>query len=127
MDRSFYLSSIDGVSVTQEYDFSYSGISGYAEIIGCKIVFFRKNRTDLLDALSFIEISLDEFGFCNYILEKIGFPLRFGDSLEKIHESFGAESSVDTFFEDFDRYNYFMEKNFLCHFASETICLMVWK
>ena len=117
MDRDFYLSSIDGVSVTQEYDFSYSGISGYAEVVGCKIVFFRKNRTNLLDALSFIEISPNEFDFCNYILEKIGFPLRFGDSPVKIRENFGAESSVDTFFENFDRYNYFMEKNLFMSFC----------
>ena len=117
MDRDFYLSSLDGVTVTQELDFSYSGNSGYAEVIGCKIVFFRKNKTDLLDALSFIEISPDEFDFCNYILEKIGFPLRFGDSLEKIRESFGAESSVDTFFENFDRYNYFAGKNLFMSFC----------
>ncbi|MDE5620054.1 MAG: hypothetical protein K2I80_05985, partial [Ruminococcus sp.] len=81
MDRNFCLSSLEGVTVTQEYDFSYSGIYGYAEVIGCKIVFFRKNKADLLEALSFNEISTNEFDFCNYILEKIGFPLRFGDSL----------------------------------------------
>lgn len=44
MDRSFYLSSLDGVPVTYEHDFSYSGISGYAEVIGCKIVFSEKTE-----------------------------------------------------------------------------------
>lgn len=117
MDRDFYLSSLNGVSVTQEYDFCYSGISGYAEVIGCKIVFFRKNKNDLLEALSFDEISPNEFDFCNYILEKIGFPLRFGDSLEKISKSFGAESSVDTFFENYDRYNYFISDDYYLSFC----------
>ncbi len=117
MDRSFYLSSLDGVPVTYEHDFSYSGISGYAEVIGCKIVFFRKNRNDFLDALSFIEISPDEYDFCNNILEKIGFSLRFGDSLEKIRENFGAENSVDTFFDGYDRYNYFMGENLFMSFC----------
>lgn len=117
MNRDFYLSSLDGVKVKQEYDFSYSGISGYAEVIGCKIVFFRKSKTDLLEALSFDEISPNEFDFCNYILEKIGFPLRFGDGLGKIRESFGVESSIDTFFENFDRYNYFVGKQLFMSFC----------
>lgn len=105
MKRDFYLSSL-GIAVTEEYDFSYAGSSGYAEIIGCKIAFFRKNRSDLLDAFSFIEIKPEEFDFCNSILEKVGFPVKFGDSLDKVRELFGTENSVDTFFENYDRYNY---------------------
>ncbi len=117
MDRSFYLSSIEGVELNEEYDFSYSGITGYAEVIGCRIAFFRKNRYDPLDAFTFIEIEPDEFEFCNSVLEKIGFPLRFGDSLNKVRELFGKENSVDTFFENYDRYNYFCGKSLFMSFC----------
>ncbi|MCM1316223.1 MAG: hypothetical protein NC244_12735, partial [Alistipes senegalensis] len=89
-DRNFYLSSIPKIKIIEEYDFSYRGVSGYAEITGCKIAFFRKNKSDLLDAFSFIEIEPHEFDFCNYILEKIEFPIKFGDSLSKVREIFGA-------------------------------------
>lgn len=116
INRNFYLSSV-GVSVTEEYDFSYAGVSGYAEIIGCRIAFFRKNKSDLLDAFSFIEISPNEFEFCNSVLEKIGFPVRFGDSLEKVRELFGKENSVDTFFENYDRYNYFVSDDYFLSFC----------
>lgn len=105
MKRDFYLSSL-GIPVTEEYDFSYAEINGYAEIIGCKVAFFRKNKSGLLDAFTFMEIKPEESDFCNCILEKIGFPVRFGDGLSKVRELFGTESSVDTFFENYDRYNY---------------------
>ncbi|MDE6426443.1 MAG: hypothetical protein K2K89_09975, partial [Ruminococcus sp.] len=109
MDRNFYLLSIPEINISEEYDFSYAGISGYAEIIGCKIAFFRKNKSDLLDAFSFIEIEPQEFDFCNYILEKIEFPVKFGDSLEKVCEIFGTEKSTDNFFKNYVRYNYFVQ------------------
>lgn len=112
MDRNFYLSSLE-IPVTEEYDFSYAGISGYAEIIGCKVAFFRKNKSDLLDAFSFMEIEPEEFDFCNYILAKIDFPVKFRDSLNKIREIFGEENSTDNFFENYVRYNYFTEKFFV--------------
>lgn len=112
IERNFYLSSLE-IPVTEEYDFSYAGISGYAEIIGCKIAFFRKNKSDLLDAFSFIEIEPEEFNFCNYILEKIGFPVRFGDGFGKVREIFGAEKSTDTFFENYVKYNYSIKNCFV--------------
>lgn len=105
MNRDFYLSSI-GIPITEDYDFSYAGVSGYAEVIGCKVAFFRKNKSDLLDAFTFMEIKPEESDFCNCILEKIGFPVIFGDGLSKVRELFGMENSVDTFFENYDRYNY---------------------
>ena len=111
-DRNFYLSSLE-IPVTEEYDFSYAGISGYAEIIGCKVAFFRKNKSDLLDAFSFMEITPEEFDFCNYILAKIDFPVKFGDSLKKIREVFGVENSANNFFENYIRYNYFMKNYFV--------------
>lgn len=117
MKRDFYLSSLC-IPVTEEYDFSYAGVSGYAEIIGCKIAFFRKNRSGFLDAFSFIEIKTEEFDFCNCILEEISFPVKFGDSLNKVRELFGMENSVDTFFENYDRYNY-SEKNPYMTFCAE--------
>lgn len=115
IDRNFYLSSLE-IPVTEEYDFSYSGVSGYAEIIGCKIVFFRKEKSALLDAFSFIEIEPHEFDFCNYIMEKIGFKVRFGDGLEKVREVFGTEKSTDNFFENYVRYNY-SGKNYFMSFC----------
>lgn len=120
MKRDFYLSSI-GIPVTEEYDFSYAGSSGYAEIIGCKIAFFRKNRSDLLDAFSFIEIKPEEFDFCNCILEEIGFPVKFGDSLDKVRELFGTENSVDTFLENYDRYNYSGKNPYMTFCAEKNI------
>lgn len=113
MDRNFYLSSIPEIKIYEEFDFSYAGVSGYAEIIGCKIAFFRKNKSHLLDAFSFIEIEPPEFDFCNYILENIGFPVKFGDSLDKVREIFGTENSIDTFFENYKRYNYFVNNYFI--------------
>ncbi len=118
MDRNFYLSSL-GISVTEEYNFSYAEVRGYAEIVGCKIVFFRKNKSDLLDAVDFMEIKPEEFDFCNCILEKIDFPLRFGDSFSKVREMFGKENSVDTFFENYDRYNYFISDDYYLSFCVE--------
>jgi len=118
MNRNFYLSSL-GVPVTEEYDFSYAGVSGYAEIIGCKIAFFRKNKCGLLDAFSFIEIQPKEFDFCNLILEEIGFPIRFGDSFSKVRELFGTESSVDDFFEDYVKYNYSGKDSFMSFSVQE--------
>lgn len=111
-DRNFYLSS-PKITVSEEYDFSYAGISGYAEIIGCKVAFFRKNKSDLLDAFSFTEIEPEEFDFCNYILGKIDFPVKFGDSLNRIREIFGEENSINNFFENYIRYNFFMENYFV--------------
>ena len=112
-DRNFYLFSIPEIKIIEEYDFSYAGVSGYAEIIGCKIAFFRKNKSGLLDAFSFIEIEPHEFDFCNYILEKIEFPVKFGDSLNKVREIFGAEKSTDNFFENYVRYNYSVKNCFV--------------
>lgn len=43
MNRNFYLSSLE-IPVTEEYDFSYAGVSGYAEVIGCKIAFFSQKQ-----------------------------------------------------------------------------------
>lgn len=105
MKRDFYLSSLD-IPVTEEYDFSYAGVSGYAEVIGCKVAFFRKEKSGLLDAFSFMETEPEEYDFCNSLLENIGFPVRFGDSHDKVRGIFGTEDSVDDFFEDYKRYNY---------------------
>ncbi|MDE5558412.1 MAG: hypothetical protein K2J32_12125 [Ruminococcus sp.] len=113
IDRNFYLSSIPEIKINEEYDFSYRGVSGYAEIIGCKIAFFRKSKSDLLDAFSFIEIEPQEFDFCNYIIEKIGFPVKLGDNFSKVREMFGTEKSIDTFFENYVRYNYFVNNSFM--------------
>lgn len=112
INRNFYLSSLE-IQVNEEYDFSYAGISGYAEIIGCKIAFFRKNKNAFLDAFSFMEIEQEEFDFCNAVLENINFPIRFGDSLSKVYELFGKETSVNDYFENYDRYNYYMENYFI--------------
>ncbi|MDE6781440.1 MAG: hypothetical protein K2J40_08285 [Ruminococcus sp.] len=120
MNRDFYLSSLD-IPVTEEYDFNYMGVSGYAEIIGCKIAFFRKNKNSLLNAFSFIEIQPEEFAFCNSVLEKIDFPIRFGDTMEKVREIFGTEDSVDTFFENYVRYNYSAKKPFMSFSAGKYI------
>ena len=100
VNKNFYLSSIPEIKINEEYNFSYAEVSGYAEIVGCKIVFFRKNKSDLLDAFSFIEIEPEEFDFCNYILEKINFPVKFGDN----------------FFKNYKRYN-FHEKNSFMSFC----------
>lgn len=120
MNRNFYLSSLE-IPVTEEYDFSYAGVSGYAEVVGCKIAFFRKNKSAPLDAFSFIEIQPEEFDFCNYILEKTGFPIMPGDTMERVHEIFGLENSVDDFFEDFVRYNYSAKNVFMTFSAVKLI------
>ena len=112
-DRNFYLSSIPEIKIIEEYDFNNRGIAGYAEVIGCKIAFFRKNKSGLLDAFSFIEIKPQEFDFCNYILEKIDFPVKFGDSFGKIRDIFGKEKSTDNFFENYVRYNYSVKNCFV--------------
>ncbi|MCM1507761.1 MAG: hypothetical protein NC177_11605 [Ruminococcus flavefaciens] len=118
MNRNIYLSELE-TPVTVEYDFSYAGISGYAETIGCKVVFFRKNKSDLLDAFSFMEIEPEEFNFCNSILEKIGFPVKLGESHDRVREIFGTEKSTDTFFENYIRYNYYMEDYFVSFCITE--------
>ena len=44
-----------------------------------------------------------------------------GDTMERVHEIFGLENSVDDFFEDFVRYNYSAKNVFMTFSAVKLI------
>ena len=61
---------IDKNCISQESDFEYAGIKGYAEFIGWKLVFFRQNKNSCFyDAVSFFDIEGEEVDLCNTILK----------------------------------------------------------
>lgn len=98
--------------ITNHYDFEYAGIKGYAEAIGYKIIFFRRNLFSMLEVIRFFEIiNPEEIIFCNAILEKINFPLKFGTNCSKIDKIFGKAIKKESYLIDCDSYSYKLSNN----------------
>ena len=108
--------------IKEQYDFEYAGICGYSELIGWKIIFFRRKKTNLfLSAICFSDIySKEEIEFCNYILEKLDFKIKFGCDIEEIIELFGKESYISHISYDYDdiyRYVYLLDEKTFASFG----------
>lgn len=119
MDRRLYLSDIitEKGMISVHLDFEYAGIMGIAELIGYKIIFFRRDSASLLDAVRIWDITdSEEVAFSNMILEKMDFPVKLGDTLQRIYQEFGKETSQSHFLTDCDRYHYTMPDGFLLTF-----------
>lgn len=114
MNRMLYLSNIISNKniITNYYDFEYAGIKGYAEAIGYKIIFFRRNLFSVLDAVRFFEIvNSEEIVFCNAILENMNFPIKFGDKCSEIYKIFGRAIHKENYLSNCDRYYYKLSSN----------------
>ena len=108
--------------IKEQYDFEYAGICGYSELIGWKIIFFRRKKTNLfLSAICFSDIySKEEIEFCNYIFEKLDFKIKFGCDIEEIIELFGKESYISHISYDYDdiyRYVYLLDEKTFASFG----------
>ena len=106
INQSRMLSDIvDPDIVGKEADFEYAGVEGSAELIGWKIVFFRKNGSSAVHAISLSDIETeDEITLCNFILRKIGFPLDFHSELRDIYSELGTALSKEKVLADCDTY-----------------------
>ena len=105
-------------------DFEYADVSGYAETIGYKIVFFKAKNTLYVDAISLDDIcDKNEIELCNLILNKIGFPLNFDSDLSEITKLFGSAYSKSDYIEDCVTYIYLYNKKYFLSFdiSNETI------
>lgn len=114
MNRMLYLSNIISNKniIKNYYDFEYAGIKGYAEAIGYKIIFFRRNLFSILDAVRFFEIvNSEEIIFCNAILENMNFPLKFGTNCSKIDKILGKAIKKESYLSNCDRYYYKLLNN----------------
>ena len=101
-------------------EFSYSGIDGYAEIMGWHIIVFIEGKDDYVSAINFDEIlsmpNTELMKTANNILQTIEFPIMFGDKFSVVKNIYGNPCSSDTILTDITRYHYFLENNslYLC-------------
>ena len=105
--------------VKERYDFEYAGVCGYSELIGWKIIFFRRKKTDsFLSAICFSDIySKEEIKFCNYIFEALDSEIRLECDVEEILELFGKESYVAYTYDNIRRYEYLFDKKTFASFG----------
>lgn len=125
INRNINLSDIiDSRFITVLNDFEYADISGSAETIGYKIVFFKAKKNSIVDAISLFDIKdKNEITLCNYILHKIGFPLDFDSDFNEISKLFGTEYSESDILEDCISYGFLYNQNNYVSFdiSNETI------
>ena len=113
INRNINLSDIiDSRFITVLNDFEYADISGSAETIGYKIVFFKAKKNSIVDAISLFDIrDKSEINLCNYILHKIGFPLDFDSDFNEISKLFGTAYSENDILEDCISYGFLYNQN----------------
>lgn len=101
LNRKVRLAEIFPLQIlSQASDFSYADVTGCAEMIGWKIVLFRKDPAADWDALCLSELdSPKETALGDHLLAAAGFPLRLGCSLHQIRQIFGTEDVQEDFLE----------------------------
>ncbi len=111
---------LNGSDIVQErYDFEYADICGYSELIGWKIIFFRKKKTSpFLSAICFSDIySKEDVKFCNYILEAMKSKIRFGYDVDMITKMFGKQSYIAYPYDNICRYVYLFDEKVFASFG----------
>jgi hypothetical protein len=115
--RDVSLASIAPEITESRNDFIYADVSGQAEIIGYKVVFFKKDDSSQLDAISFFDITSEsERRLCGYILEKIGSPFVLDTGIDEIERLFGKDHIEEEYIEDCVSYTYRFGRELLLRF-----------
>lgn len=86
---------IDPELITRENDFNYAGVTGTAETVGYKIIFFKAADSPVVDAIRLFDIGESERKLCDTILRAIGFPINLDSKLNEIVGFFGDDYSQD--------------------------------
>ena len=100
--------------------FNYSGIEGYAEIIGWHIIAFIEGKDNFVSAISFDEIlslpNTELVKTANNILQTIEFPVMFGEKFPVVKKIYGNPYLSDSILTEQTRYHYFLDNNslYLC-------------
>lgn len=98
---------IDSEFLTEISDFEYAGITGTAQTVGWKIVFFKSDKSLTVDAIRLFDIRNEfEIELCNKILERIEFPVNFNSKISDIYMIFDAGYSQNRYVEGCIRYHY---------------------
>jgi hypothetical protein len=108
----------DFTKVFDSGDFKYSEVNGHADYLGWYIIFFKELGCDKVSAISFDDILIEKNikKIANEILQKIEFPIRFGDKLSSIKKEFGEPNFSDSILIDVQRFHYVLDekKLYLC-------------
>jgi hypothetical protein len=108
----------DFTKVFDSGDFSYSEVNGHADYLGWHIIFFKELDCDKVSAISFDDILIAENikKIANKILQRIGFPIQFGDKLSSIKKEFGEPDFSDSILMDVHRIHYISKEKelYLC-------------
>jgi hypothetical protein len=118
----------DFTKVFDNGDFNYSEVNGHADYSGWYIIFFRESGCDTVSAISFDDVLTEESikNIANRILQKIEFPVQFGDKLSSIKKNFGEPDFSDLILMDRQRFHYISKKEelYLCFGTdfNESLC-----
>jgi hypothetical protein len=108
----------DFTKVFDSGDFNYSEVNGHADYLGWHIIFFKEAGCDKVSAISFDDILMEESikNIANKILQRIEFPVLFGDKFSLIKKKFGEPDFSDAILMDIHRYHYIDKKKelYLC-------------
>ena len=102
-----------------EQKFEYAGTKGIAQLLGYHIIFFSKiSNINNIVTIYFYEIENEELvSISNSILDLIDIKVRFGDNYDRIKNLYGTANSIDTIYEDIDRYNYIIRSDLFISFG----------
>lgn len=108
----------DFTKIFDSGDFNYSGVKGHADYLGWYIVFFKESGCDKVSTISFDDILMEKSikNIANKILQRIEFPVQFGDKLSLVKKKFGEPDFSDSILMDTHRFHYISKEKelYLC-------------